>query len=225
MRALIVEDDQRLAKNTAILLKKKLQMSVDVAFSGKEGRKKFQVNDYDVVILDWMLGDASGIDLCAEFQKTKAQVAIIMVTARNAISDKLQGFSSGADDYLSKPFLMEELIARIQAVTRRKFVPNNKPILTFGSVELNTSARKLTVFGKEIILAPKEYALFEYLAIHAGEVVGREDLLEHAWDENAEQFNNSVDVHISNIRNKIGAETEIIKTVRGKGYVIYQNPS
>jgi len=222
MRTLIVEDDTKLAENTAILLRKGLLLSVDTAASGAEGLTKFRDNEYDLVILDWMLGDMEGVDLCKEIRKLNGQVPILMLTARSSINDKLRGFDNGADDYLTKPFLFAELAARIKAVLRRKYVPGNAQSIEVLDLVINLDKHEALRDGQKLELTPKEFALLEYLAINKDKAMTREEIMEHVWDENVDMFTNTVDVHIRYLRSKLddGREVKLIKTIKGKGYML-----
>ena len=220
MRILIVEDDEVLLKNIATILRR-ASYAVDTAKDTAEANDKLATPDYDLILLDWKLPDGSGIDLCKEIRAEDKQVKIIMLTAHSQIEDKIEGLDSGADDYVTKPFESEELLARIRSALRRTGNAG-LAVITIDDLVINTALREVKRSGKELDLSVKEYALLEYLAIRQGEAVSRVDLLSHVWDENANIFSNTVDVHIRYLRNKIdkGKAIKLIKTIKGKGYAI-----
>ncbi|MFZ2152758.1 MAG: response regulator transcription factor [Microgenomates group bacterium] len=220
MRILFVEDDTTLLENFATILRR-FSYAVDTAKNVMEANDKLISPDYDLILLDWKLPDGSGMDLCREIRKENKEVKIIMLTANSQIEDKIEGLDAGADDYITKPFDSEELLARIRSALRRSGVANS-PIIKIDNLEINTAIRTVKRAGREIVLSTKEYALLEYLAVRVNESVSRIDLLAHVWDENANIFSNTVDVHIRYLRNKIdkGSKNKLIKTIKGKGYAI-----
>jgi DNA-binding response OmpR family regulator len=147
-------------------------------------------------------------------------VAILILTVRSSISDKLAGFASGADDYLARPFQSAELVARIKAIIRRRYIPDNRPEIRIGHLVVDIARTRALWHGKLLELSPKEYALLEYLALHSNRAVTRQEIMEHVWDENADMFTNTVDVHIRYLRSKLGKGAVLIRTVKGKGYLL-----
>ena len=220
MRILVVEDDKVLAKNVATILKRS-SYAVDTANNVEDARAKLMSPDYDLALLDWKLPDGSGIDLCREIRSENKTIKIIIVTANSQIEDKIEGLDSGADDYITKPFVSEELLARTRAALRRSGGAGTTSIL-IDNLEINTAMRTVKRAGRDIELSAKEYGLLEYLASREGEAVTRIDLLSHVWDENVNIFSNTIDVHIRYLRNKIdkGEAKKLIKTIKGKGYAI-----
>ncbi|MBN1618459.1 response regulator transcription factor [Candidatus Dojkabacteria bacterium] len=222
MRLLIVEDEH----DIAIPLKKMLEnigYAVDFVDNGKDGLQSVLTNDYDCILLDLNLPEIDGINLAQKMRNQKNNTPIIMVTARSQMYDKLEGFESGADDYVTKPFNISELIARIKAVIKRNS-PNRDNILKFGKYEVFLNQNKIqdTTSKKEIELSNKEIGILEYLIRHKNSIVSSEDLLEHVWDQEVDIFTETVKTHIKTLRKKIDPEKKIIKTIRGKGYILEQ---
>ncbi len=224
MRLLLVEDDSIIAKNITTFLKRK-GYSIDLAESIEESYDKAVVENYDLIVLDRGLPDGEGLTLIKKLRDEEIHTPILVLTARNEDIDIVEGLNLGADDYLSKPFDMDVLVARIKALSRRLNKIPLKPILTINDVTIDLNSTQVKRNGKVINLSPREYAIFEYLAIHPNQVIDRMTLLSHAWDENVDLFSNTVDVHIKYLRNKIetGDSIKIIKTVRGKGYMVCTN--
>lgn len=221
MRLLLVEDDSIISKNIMIFLKRK-GYSVDLSESIDEAYDKSTTEDYDLIILDRGLPDGDGLTLIKKIRDEDVHIPILVLTARNEDIDIIEGLNLGADDYLSKPFDMEILIARIKALTRRLNKIPLKPILEINDLVINLNSAEVKRNNKIIKLSPREYSILEYMAIHPNQVIDRMTLLSHAWDENVDMFSNTVDVHIKYLRNKIdeGYKHKLIKTVRGKGYMI-----
>ncbi len=221
MRILIIEDQENLAK----LMKSGLAsegMSADYVLDGEEGFKRICVNhkDYDLVILDWMLPKKNGDEICREVRDKKIEVPILMLTARDSSKDITDGLNAGADDYLSKPFAFDVLLARIRALLRRPkaLLP---PEFKVGNIILNPATKKVSRNGKEIKLTLKEFGLLEYLMRNKNVAVTREQILSNVWDFAFDSFANVVDVHVTNLRKKLGdKEARIIETVRGVGYLM-----
>jgi len=220
MRILIVEDDIKLATNIATLLKHDLY-AVDVANNQMEAEDKLASPDYDVVIMDWKLPDGSGLEICKQMRRDKITIPVLMLTSNSQMEDKIEGLDAGADDYLTKPFDHQELLARIRALTRRN-IGVSEPEICVNDLVINTNLKKVTRANIEIDLSPREYALLEYLATRVGIAVSRIDLLSHVWDENANMFSNTVDVHIKYLRDKIDKNHKIklIRTIKGQGYAL-----
>ncbi|MEU6645452.1 response regulator transcription factor [Saccharomonospora sp. NPDC046836] len=215
MRVLVVEDEAPLAEAIARGLRRE-GMAVDVAFTGDEGHEKASVTRYDVVLLDRDLPGMSGDDLCKEIVTSGELTRVLMLTASGAVSDRVEGLSLGADDYLAKPFAFPELVARVRALGRRA-TPAAPPVLTAGDVELDPSRRTVRRAGRLVELTRKEFGVLEVLLAAGGAVVSSEDLLERVWDENADPFTTTVRVTVMTLRKKLG-EPGIIETVVGSGY-------
>ncbi len=218
MRVLLIEDDRKAAK----LLAKGLHEEgfvVDVAPTGETGEEQAFVNEYDVIVLDWLLPGKDGIAVCQALRARDLTTPILMLTARHSLADRVSGLSTGADDYLTKPFAFAELLARIRALLRRARVAR-PPILRVTDLTLDPASRKVTRGGVKIGLTSKEYTILEVLMQSAGETVSRTRLVERVWDEASEVLDNLVDVHVSHLRKKIDREpgSSLIQTVRGFGY-------
>jgi DNA-binding response OmpR family regulator len=219
MRVLLVEDEP----NAAHLLAKGLRehtYAVDLAADGEAALLQVGTNDYDAVILDVMLPMKDGFAVCRTIRQSGSAVPILMLTARDAVESRIEGLDCGADDYLVKPFDFGELVARLRALIRRGQQPLLPARVSVGPLLLDTRSRRVWVRSREILLTAKEYALLEYLARRAGDVVGRGDIAEHVWDEHYDPFSNVVDVCIQRLRRKLdrpGAES-LIRTRRGEGY-------
>jgi len=225
MRLLLVEDEP----NAALVLAKGLReqaYAVDVAADGAAAIFQAGTTDYDAVILDVMLPQKDGFAVCRTIRDTGCAVPILMVTARDAVEARIEGLDCGADDYLVKPFDFGELLARLRALIRRGRQPLLPQRLVVGPLTLDTRGRRVLVRDRDVSLTAKEYALLEYLARRAGEVVSRGDIAEHVWDEHYDPLSNVVDVYVQRLRRKIdraGAES-LIRTRRGEGYQLAANP-
>lgn len=218
MKILIIEDDQSLLENTQTQFAK-AGFGVDIAATAEEGLSLLEVNEYDSIVLDINLPDGNGFEICEKVRKQENTTPIIIMTARDAVSDKIKGLDLGADDYVLKPVDSQELIARVKALIRR----NSKkplPVLTIGDLEIDTQTRRVVRAGQEIDLPSKEFAVLELLARHSDEVVTRSMLMEHIWGSDFETFSNVVDVYIRNLRRKVDTEgkKKLIHTIRGGGY-------
>jgi DNA-binding response OmpR family regulator len=218
MRILLIEDDRKAAK----LLAKGLHEEgfvVDVAPTGETGEEQAFVNEYDAIVLDWLLPGKDGIAVCQALRARDLTTPILMLTARHSVADRVNGLSTGADDYLTKPFAFSELLARIRALLRRARVAR-PPILCVTDLMLDPASRKVTRGGVKVGLTSKEYTILEVLMQNAGETVSRTRLVERVWDEASEVLDNLVDVHVSHLRKKIDREpgSSLIQTVRGFGY-------
>ncbi len=219
MRLLIVEDDPVIADN----LHKQLTSvgyAVDLCISAQEAVEKLLGNEYDCAVLDRGLPEGDGLETIATVRKSKIATPILVLTAYTQPEQKVAGLDQGADDYLAKPYDHKELLARIRALIRRGNRQTSLPILTVGPLELDTNTHRVRLRGKQILLSPKEYALLEYLAYHPNQAIDRMSLLTHAWDENADLFSNTVDVHVRHLRHKLGKDATLIQTVIGKGYLL-----
>jgi DNA-binding response OmpR family regulator len=195
--------------------------AVDVAYDGEEGNFKAQTANYDVIVLDLMLPKEDGLSLLQRWRRAGMNTHVLVLTARNSIDDKVKGLDSGADDYLAKPFQLEELLARLRALIRRGHQAKD-PVLRVHDLEIDTAARTVKRAGKEIHLTPREYALLQFLAYHRGKVVTRSMIWEHLYDEHDENTSNVVDVYIRYLRNKIdkGYDVPLILTRWGEGYMM-----
>lgn len=215
MRLLVVEDEPPLLMVIAKALRE-ANYAVDEASDGREGLYKASTWDYDVIVLDLMLPGMPGQEVLKELRKTK-KTPVLILTARDSIPDRVQGLDIGADDYLVKPFDLKELLARIRALIRRSMGQAN-PVITLGNVTIHTQSRSVMVDGQPANLTALEYSLVELLALHAGKLVTRTDIYDHLFDETEDSLSNLVDVHVSNIRKKLGKD--FIVTRRGMGYMI-----
>lgn len=215
MRLLIIEDEPDLLSSLAKALREE-GYAIDTANDGEEGLFKAINAEYDAIILDVMLPVLDGWEILKRIRKKK-KTPVMMLTARDAFGERVRGLDLGADDYLIKPFDLEEIFARVRALIRRAAgVVSN--VIQIGPVRINVSARQVTLGGKPVPLTPREYSLLEFLAMHRGELVTRTTLYEHLFDENDMTLSNLLDVHISNLRGKLGSE--FIVTRRGHGYCI-----
>ena len=220
MRVLLVEDHKPLRR----ALKQGLEeegFAVDAAADGEEGDFKARTAEYDVIILDLMLPKIDGLTLLQKWRHEGVKTHILVLTARAGIEDKVKGLDLGADDYLTKPFELEELIARLRALIRRNHQVKD-PLVRIFDLEIDTAARAVKRGGQTIHLTPREFALLEFLAFHRGKVVTRSMIWEHLYDEQDENTSNVVDVYIRYLRNKIdkGFEPPLIQTRWGEGYLL-----
>ncbi len=220
MRILIVEDDPRLSELICEVLEGACY-AVDPAADGETAAELMEVNDYDLVVLDWVIPAPSGIELLRTWRRQGYSLPILMLTARDAVADRVGGLDDGADDYLTKPFSFVELLARVRSLLRRRDVPLQL-VLEAGDLKLYRSKHQVTVAGEPVMLSPKEFAVLEYLLARKDEVVTRIAIEEHAWDEASDPMANVVDVVIHRLRKKIdgGREGRLVHTVRGVGYVL-----
>jgi two-component system OmpR family response regulator len=215
MRLLVVEDEPDLLAGLARALRKQ-GYAVDTAVDGEDGLSKAESNDYDAMVLDVMLPRLDGWELLRRLRKTKS-TPVLMLTARDRSADRVRGLDTGADDYLVKPFDTAELFARLRALIRRSA---NQPraVLEMGDVRVDTAARTVMRSGEPVPLTAREYVLLEYLALHRGAVVTRTELYDHLFDENETTLSNILDVHVFNLRKKLGQD--FIQTRRGLGYCL-----
>ncbi|MFH0892515.1 MAG: response regulator transcription factor [Candidatus Falkowbacteria bacterium] len=220
MTILVVEDEVKITR----FIKKGLEMehyTVDVAYDGKEGLEKAEINSYDLIILDIMLPKLDGIEVCKKLRENKVETPIIMLTARDTVDDRVRGLDAGADDYLVKPFAFGELVARIRALLRReKTIKTTK--LQVGDLSLDPATHEVFRGGKEIQLSSKEYRLLDYMMRRPGLVCTRTMIGEHIWGYNFTDDSNVIDVYISYLRRKVdsGFKSRLIHTVRDVGYKI-----
>ncbi|MEW6736640.1 MAG: response regulator transcription factor [Acidobacteriota bacterium] len=220
MRILLVEDEDKV---TRFIVRGLLaeRYAVDTAKDGTSGLELATTYQYDLIILDLMLPKLSGTDILRKIREHNAQVPVLILTARDAIRDKVENFEAGADDYLTKPFAFEELLMRIKALLRRGSI-NKTNLLKVADLELDRLTQQVKRAGRKIELTAKEYALLEYLMANTGRILSRAMIIEHVWDQSFEGAANIVDVYVRLLRNKIDAQHEqkLIRTVRGVGYVI-----
>ena len=221
MRILIVEDDIQIAQNLKKILESYLYV-IDWEKTGEGALFQAETQDYDLIILDWMLPDLDGIHVCANLRKKSIHTPVLMLTAKVQVDNIVSGLENGADDYLTKPFSMEVLLARIKVLIRRKNNSPLAPIIKMGDLSIDTNKRIVMKGNNVIELAPKEYVLFEYLVMHKCKAIDRMEIMEHVWGETIDEFSNTVDVHIRYLRKKIDEpyNTNLIKTIKNKGYMI-----
>jgi DNA-binding response OmpR family regulator len=220
LRILLIEDHKPLVRALRQGLEEE-GFAVDVAYDGEEGNFKARTAEYDVIILDLMLPKTDGLSLLQRWRKDGIGTHVLILTARGSIEDKVKGLDVGADDYLTKPFELEELLARLRALIRRGHQVKD-PLLRVFDLEIDTAARTVKRAGQSIHLTPREYALLEFLAFHRGKVVTRTMIWEHLYDEHDESTSNVVDVYIRYLRNKIdkGHNPPLILTRWGEGYLL-----
>ena len=214
MRALVVEDQPKLAS----LIQRGLTeegYAVDVAPDGPEALVRATATEYDVIVLDVMLPGYDGFEVCRRLREHTVQAPVLMLTARDGVDDRIAGLDLGADDYLTKPFAFDELLARLRALTRRGALERT-PVLEVGALRLDPRTRQVWRGEEEVDLSAKEFALLETFMRHPGQVLSRFELLEHAWDFAYDNRSNVVDVYVRYLRQKLGAS--VIETVRGAGY-------
>ena len=219
MRILLVEDEPVAARLLARGLREQ-SYAVDIASDGRTAVFQAQTTDYDAVILDLILPKLDGMSVCRELRSEGSSVPILMLTARDAVQSRIAGLDSGADDYLTKPFDFNELLARLRAVIRRGVRPPVPDRLRVGSIELDTRSKEVTKGGQRVRLTMREYSLLEYFVRHPRQVIGRAKIAEHVWDGSYDPFSNVIDVYVQRLRRKIDdAEGEsLIRTRRGEGY-------
>ncbi|MDE1920023.1 MAG: response regulator transcription factor [Candidatus Omnitrophica bacterium] len=220
MRILVVEDEKSIAAFLARGLKEE-KFAVDVAYDGEEGMYLAQINSYDVMIFDIMLPKKDGVAMCRELRAKKINTPILMLTARNAVEDKINGLNSGADDYLTKPFSFGELLARVRVLLKRP-TDNKTSVLKVEDLELNQLTFEVKRGRKPLKLNAKEYMLLQYLMLNAGHVISRTMISEHVWNEEFDSMTNVIDVYIAYLRRKIDRsfKKKLIRTIRGAGYML-----
>jgi len=220
MRLLVVEDDSRLSEVLIRGLREE-GYAVDSARDGQSAVEQISVNSYDAVVLDVMIPSPDGFEVCRQLRAAGLSTAVLMLTARDAVDDRIHGLDVGADDYLIKPFAFAELLARLRALLRRPPVVA-APTLHAGELTIDTAAHRVFRGSDEVVLTSKEYSLLEYFARNAGRVITRTEIAEHVWDENFDPLTNLIDVHINRLRRKVDNEfsTKLIHTRRGSGYIL-----
>lgn len=221
MRTLIIEDEARLAKNIAQALRESAGYAVDIAADGQEGLFLAESNSYDVVLLDLMLPVVDGLHVLTRIRKAGQHTPVLVLTARDEKESVIALLNAGADDYLTKPFDLGELLARTKALVRRG-KGQSSPLLTIGDLQINSVNRSVHRSGHEITLTAMEYRVLEYLAHRPGAVVSKTELLEHLYDYNWEKFSNVIEVYIAALRRKLEGVSSrpLIHTLRGQGYVL-----
>jgi two-component system copper resistance phosphate regulon response regulator CusR len=220
MRILLAEDDTRLHDLLSRALRERA-FAVDVVADGEAAIIEAAVNDYDAIILDVTMPRRSGLEVCAELRKRGKRTPILMLTARDALTDRVAGLDAGADDYLVKPFELDELLARLRAIMRRGPVLQDERIVV-GDLVVDTRAQQATRAGMPLNLTTREYTLLAYLARQAGRVVGRAELTDHVWDANHDPASNALEVYIGRVRKKLESvnDTPLLHTRRGAGYLL-----
>jgi len=219
MRLLVVEDDVRLSQ---VLLQglREEGYAVDAARDGSGALEALSINSYDAVVLDLMIPAPDGFEVCRQMRSAKLSTPVLMLTARDAVEDRIAGLDCGADDYLVKPFAFSELLARIRALLRRTPI-TAAPTLQSGDLRIDTASHRVFLGDEEIVLTSKEYALLEYLVRNAGRIVTRAEIAEHVWDENFDPFSNLIEVYVNRLRRKVDrTEPHRIVTRRNEGYML-----
>jgi DNA-binding response OmpR family regulator len=221
MHILVVEDEKRLANLLRRVLSEE-RHTVDVAYDGTSGYDLAASDTYDLVVLDLMLPGMDGLEICRQLRASNIQTPVLMLTARGAVEDRVAGLKLGADDYLVKPFAMEELLARVGALLRRGRAPQASTQLHVGDLTLDLTRHEAERGGRVIELTAKEFALLEFLMRHPGQVLTRTQIIDHVWRYDFDALSNVVDIYIHYLRDKIdrGSARQLIKTVRGVGYKI-----
>jgi two-component system copper resistance phosphate regulon response regulator CusR len=219
MRILLVEDEPRVARFIAKGLREQ-SYAVDIAGDGDAALYKAEIDDYDLIVLDVMIPLRDGFDVCRELRRAGVTTPVLMLTARDAVNDRVEGLDAGADDYLSKPFDFKELLARLRALLRRRESLRTES-LRVDDLTINTTNHTVERSGRNISLTAKEYSLLEFFALNAGKLVGRDEIGRHVWDENFDPFSNVIDVYVRRLRKKIdeGSNRPLIHTRRREGYV------
>jgi DNA-binding response OmpR family regulator len=220
MRILLVEDDADIAR----FIRKGLteqSYAVDVVTTGEEALYQATISVYDGIILDVIIPAPDGMEVCRRLRAEGLNLPILMLTARDLVSDRITGLDAGADDYLVKPFEFGELLARVRAMLRRTGVAH-KPVLTVGGLEIDTRSHRVKIDGDTVSLTTKEYALLEYMARNAGQIVGREEIADHVWNQEFDPFSNLIEVYVNRLRRNIEkvSSKKLIHTIRGAGYML-----
>ena len=220
MRILVVEDERRVANFICRALRENAY-AVDVAETGEKALELAAGTPYDSILLDVRLPGLSGLQVCRELRESRIDVPILMLTARSLVEQRVEGLDVGADDYLTKPFAVAELLARVRAMIRRR-LSKGGPILRYSDIELDRHQRKVTRANRSIVLTAKEFSLLEFLMARAPDVVTRSEIVEHVWDSNFDSETNLVEVYINRLRRRISADgmPKIIHTVHGVGYCL-----
>ncbi len=220
MRILVAEDDRRIASFVSKGLREN-SYAVDTVNNGEEALYQVSISDYDLIILDVMMPLKDGFEVCQELRNSGNKTPILMLTARDAVEDRISGLDFGADDYLIKPFEFGEFLARLRALLRRQ-IGFRPPKIVIADLEIDTVSQKVWRGGNEILLTTKEYMLLEFMAREKGKVIGREEISMHVWDEKFNVFSNSIEVYVNRLRTKIDKDftIQLIHTRRGAGYLL-----
>jgi DNA-binding response OmpR family regulator len=220
MRVLVVEDDPDMARFITRGLGEQAY-AVDAVATGESAIEHALTIPYDAIVLDVMIPAPDGLEVCRALRQHGTNTPILMLTARDAVRDRVEGLDAGADDYLVKPFEFAELLARLRALVRRRGAPH-APLIEIGDLRIDTLGHRVTRDGEELALTTKEYALLEYLAVNAGRVMGREEIAEHVWNEEFDPFSNLIEVYVGRLRRIVDRErtSSLIRTIRGVGYVL-----
>ncbi|BBW98407.1 response regulator transcription factor [Geobacillus icigianus] len=221
MKVLLAEDDLHLGELIVHLLKKKGIDQIDWVQEGEDAYDYAMAEFYDVVVLDWMMPNGDGVEICRRLRQNGYRGAILMLTAKDAVQDRVTGLESGADDYLVKPFEIDELVARLKALARRTFVPLQEEKVSFHGFTLNRTSHTLHRGNEEIFLTPREFQLLDLLVQNQGQVVPRETILDRVWGWDADVSMKTIDATIKLLRKKL--KDDVIQTVRGVGYKIDQS--
>jgi DNA-binding response OmpR family regulator len=224
MRVLIIEDESRIAKNIAQVLKENANFAVDICTDGVDGLHQAKSNTYDLIVLDLTLPGMDGLDILNKMRSSGKTVPVLILTARDTSADIITGLNSGGDDYLTKPFDMGELVVRCKALVRRSYGQTH-PKIKVGKLTIDTVARRVKFNNSEVRLTAMEYRTLEYLAMRVGQIVSKTELLEHLYDFNWERFSNVLEVYVSALRRKLDPDRkyDLIETIRGQGYLLKEN--
>jgi len=224
MRVLIVEDEARLARNIAQVLREEVSFAVDISNDGEDGQHMALTNPYDLIILDLMLPRVNGMDILRRLRAADNPAPVLVLTARDAPADMVAGLNAGGDDYLTKPFDMSVLVARCRALVRRS---HGKPsaVVEAGPLKIDTVSHLVVYEDQTVLLPALEYRLLEYLAMRQGAVVSKTELIEHLYGFEAENFSNVIEVYISSLRKRFDPDHRLIRTVRGQGYILGEAPA
>jgi two-component system OmpR family response regulator len=219
MNILIIEDNQKMAENIATVLRHE-NYNAEVALNAQEGKYKASINTYDAIILDLNLPDGDGIEICKELREKGVSYPILMLTARIDLESKVEGLDYGADDYLTKPFLMDELLARLRALFRRESTDKSTKISLPNNIKIDLAAKNITIKDKTVKLSPTEYRIIEYLVLNRGKAKETQEIYEAVWGNEDQDalFSDSLKVHITRLRKKLGHDA--VKTVPTGGYMI-----
>ena len=217
MKVLLAEDDERLGKLTKYMLEQN-KLTVEWITNGGEIFEYANYTEYDVLILDWMMPGETGVEACRRLRQAGYERAILLLTARDSVEDRVTGLDAGADDYLVKPFEFAELLARLRALSRRSSQQIKHEEISLGEFTLNRTAKSLSKNGEVIQLSPREFQIFDLLAQNVGIVVPREVILDRIWGMEADVTDNNIDTYMKILRKKLGDGQSVIKTVRGVGY-------
>ncbi len=225
MRVLLVEDERRISAYVRRAMED-AGYGVDVAFTGREGLRVAQSTDYDAIVLDVMLPELDGLSVCRELRSAGSTAAVLMLTARDTVDDRVAGLDAGADDYLIRPFAMKELLARLRALVRRSSDGSRTPVLTVADLSLDPASHEVRRGGKAISLSAREFSILEYFMRNAGLVLTRAMVTEHVWNYDVFHQSNAIDVYIRTLRRKMDDDFEpkLIETIRGVGYRMAADP-